>query len=382
MNMSTLNNIQILEKVAKEQGFLIYSRGGTVPFLTPDNFEKVFPNLHTIWHIPLSTVYEQPGVDVLKQFGKPFAKFADLENCTLLLNVNDSSNPKEDLYKYNEEKSISIWAPSGRRRVTPEEYMNVLDVFGVDICIPPSDKIPKEMAKKRCQKSCDRTVRFLDKCLEVKREKGSDMPIFGVLEGGDNVGYRQKCAKEIAKREVDGYTFSGYDVIGEKWKDVLISTLEYLPEKKLKILFGLFTPPEVIQAALLGINLFDTVVCFHLTVKGQAFDFRFRDHGSNYNFHSAKRQKPDENTKKDFSSFVMDLHDNAYTEDMKPLVDGCQCFCCSRYTRAYLHHLLVTKEMLAEVLLMMHNLTHWTNFIKEVKCNEEKGKLVEMMEFC
>ena len=382
----TNSSLQILEDVAQSQGCLIYSRGGTVPYLTPDNFEKIFQNLHTVWYVPLSTVYEQPGMEVMKLYGKSFNCFANLDKCTLMFNVNDSSYVKTDLYKYNEEKSISIWAPSGRRKVTPEEYMNVLDVFGTNICVPPSDTIPGGTANKRCQKSCDRTVRFLDKCLEIKREKNLDIPVFGVLEGGSNVGYRQKCAKEIAKRDVDGYVFNGFDIVGDNWKDVLNSTLEYLPDKKLKIMFGLFTPVEIIQAVQLGMNLFDTAICCYLTEQGHALDFQFKKNEiatSEFSVTSAPNKKlkheTNGNSQKDFSDFVKNLHNDIYTEDMKPLVEGCECYCCIRYTRAYLHHLLVTKEMLAEVLLMMHNLHHWTSFIQHTKTCERNGELEDLL---
>jgi len=390
MSQVNARYLEIFKNVSQEQGFLIYSRGGVVPYLTPDNFEKIFKDEHTIWNVPISSIYEQPGEVVMKEYGKPFAEFANLSNCTLLFNSNDSANTKDDLYKYNEEKSISIWAPSGRRKLTPEAFMDVLETFGIKICIPISDKIPGGTAKKRCQKSCDRSVRFLDKCLEIRKEKKLDMPILGVLEGGDSIAYRQKCVKEVVRRGVDGYVFSGYDIIGSNWIKVLDSTLEYINDEKLKIMFGLFTPPEVIQASLLGVDLFDSIICTTSSEQGCALNFKYKINDNDKeptkqeletSVPNKKKQKQESEilTIKDLSAFVINLHDKIYFEDMRSLVVGCTCYCCGRYTRAYLHHLLVTKEMLAEVLLMMHNLHYWKGFFKSVLDLKRANKLQDLL---
>ena len=381
------STLQLLENTAKEQGFLVYSRGGAIPYLTPDIFQNIFKKEHTVWHIPVSTVYEQPGESVLKKYGKTFKEFASLSDCTLIFNTNDSSQPKEDLFKYNEEKATSVWAPSGRRRISPDEYMSVLKTFGINICIPPSDQIPCGVGKKRCQKSCDRSVRFLDRCLEIRKEQNLDIPVFGVLEGGESIPYRQKCAKEIIKRNVDGYVLSGLDVIGPEWMDVLKGTLEYLQDEKIKIMFGLFTPIEVVKAMLVGIHLFDSVICSITAERGCALNFNF-DLKTNYKDTTISvpikkvKQQEDEKEKilrKDLSAFEMNLHCDEYTEDMNPLVVGCSCYCCTRYTRAYLHHLLVTKEMLSEVLLMVHNLHHWKSFFQHLKKYRDNSALGDLL---
>ena len=376
------NKLELLEKVANEQGFLIYSRGGAIPYLTPDIFETIFKNEHTVWHIPVSTIYEQPGESIIKEYGKTFKEFASLTDCTLMFNINDSSQPKDDLFKYNEEKSISVWAPSGRRKISPDEYMNVLKTFGINICIPPSDQIPCGVGKKRCQKSCDRSVRFLDRCIEIRNEQNLDIPVFGVLEGGESIGYRQKCAKEVIKRNVDGYVMSGFDVIGEEWKDILKATLEFLQDKKIKIMFGLFTPVEVVEAMHMGINLFDSVICTYTTERGCALNFKFdlKTNNNNISIPSKKiKQEQEGKNQKDLSSFEMNLHSDEYTDDMSPLIPGCTCYCCSRYTRAYFHHLLVTKEMLSEVLLMIHNLHHWKSFFQHLKKHRDNSTFENLL---
>lgn len=369
---------------------IFYSRGGIIPHLTMDNFETIVNcDVESIWHVPLSTIYEQPGYDVISKFGKSFHKFCNLKNKVLILNTNDSYRAREELYKYNEEKAVSIWAPGGRRKITPEEYMKFMETFKFDVCIPPSDSIPGGTAKKRCQKSCDRSVRFLDRCLQIKREKNLQFPVFGVIEGGDSIAYRQKCAKELFARDIDGYILGGMDLIGNNWIKVLEQTLVYLNDDKVKIMFGIFNPNEVITAVKHGISIFDTVICYDATERGCALVFPFstsigNGNGSEETTVPVKKQKQEENEekpdslKKDLSLYEANLHSNIYAYDQRALVVECTCYCCSRYTRAYLHHLLITKEMLAEVLLMIHNLHHWLSFFRVLREHQKNNKLNEL----
>ena len=365
---------------------LFYSRGGLIPHLTMDNFHTIVcEGVESIWHIPLSTIYEQPGCDVLSKYGKSFHNFCNLKNQILILNTNDSFQLKEEIYKYNEEKSISIWAPGGRRKITPEEYMIFLEVFQFDVCIPPSDTVPGGLARKRCQKSCDRTVRFVDRCLQIKKEKNLNVPMFGCIEGGDSIPYRQKCAKEMRQRNIDGYVLSGFDIIGENWLEVLKETIVYIKDDKLKMMFGVFNPNEVIEAVRCGVDIFDSVICYQATQRGCALSFPLLPllHEDLNNIQPVKKKKQDGEEKlsifqKDLAKYELNLHESIFFDDVGALVHGCTCYCCSRYTRSYLHHLLVTKEMLAEVLLMLHNLHHWCQFFKILSKYKADNKLDEL----
>ena len=148
-------------------------------------------------------------------------------------------------------------------------------------------------------------------------------------------------------------------------------------------MFGLFTPVEIVEAMLMGIHLFDSVICSQTAERGCAMNFAFDlkiNSAGNISIPSKKvKQEEVEGKQKDLSSFEMDLHCDEFTDDMSPLVDGCMCYCCVRYTRAYLHHLLVTKEMLAEVLLMIHNLHHWKSFFQHLKRHRENSTLETLL---
>lgn len=380
---------------------MLYSRSGMVPHLTEHNLNTV-DNLNTFMQVPLATVYGQPGVDVMQKFAGTFHEFSSSQNKVLMLNTNDSYNSKPDIYKYSEEKSVSIWAPGGRRKITPEEYMKFIEVYSFDIAIAPSDPIPSGTTTKRCRKSIERTQQFLDKCLEIRAEKKLAVPLLGVVEGGDSIMYREKSAKYLATKNVDAYVLGGFNMITSNWKQLLQMCVSHLKADKAKMMFGVLTPLEVLEAVELGVDVFDSVIAYDASERGCALTFPFT------NLHKytvlrteiqdgilsaeqpAKKPKVDNNgevvngdangevVRRDLSRFEIDLNNKKYFDDDQPLVEGCTCYCCTHHVRAYLHHLLVTKEMLASVLLMMHNLSYWFDFFKEIRRCEKEKKLHEM----
>jgi len=249
-------------KSLETPGCVLYSHGGMLPHLTDQNLSLVDNISDKFCNLPLSSIYEQPGADVMLEFSGSFHEFSSSQDTVWILNTNDSHIPKSDMYKYNEEKSISIWAPSGRRKITPEEYMKIIEVFALDIAISPSDMIPSGLSKKRCGKSTDRTLRFLDRCIQIKAEKNMTVPLFGVVEGGDSLVFREKSAKELAGRDVDAYVIGGLDQISCTWKELLAVSMKHLNPDKAKVMFGLMTPCEVLHAIEVGVDIFDTVIAF------------------------------------------------------------------------------------------------------------------------
>lgn len=367
-------------------GCILYSRGGTIPHLTAENMTAVSCE-NNLWHVPLETIFEQPGLDVMEKYGKSFHEFISEKKKILLLNTSDTYLGRPEIYSYNEEKSVSIWAPGGRRKVTPDDYMKYLETFGFDVCIPPSDTVPECSSKKRNRKSYDRTIRFLDRCLQIKREKNLNVPVLGVIEGGDSKFEREKCAKEVFSRNVDGYVLSGFDRIPSKYKEMLELCMNELKDNKVKIMFGVLTPVEVVTAVELGVDVFDSVISYYASERGCALNFVYTQDKLRHRMEKStsaettsceSSEESPAKDRKNIDSFEINLNDKIYFDDTRSLVEECQCYCCQRYVRAYVHHLLVTKEMLAQVLLMMHNLHHWLDFFKEIRESGMKDTLAEL----
>ncbi|XP_065647954.1 queuine tRNA-ribosyltransferase accessory subunit 2-like isoform X1 [Hydra vulgaris] len=161
-------------------------------------------------------------------------------------------------------------------------------------------------------------------------------------------------------------------------------------------MFGILTPDEVINAIELGVDVFDSVIAYDCTDRGCALSFKYntkkkyaeRSHSfsnSNGCYHNNNGVEFKTNNHiakcgKNMEDFEMDLHESRYFDDLQALVEGCSCYCCIQYTRAYIHHLLVTKEMLSSVLLMIHNLHHWMNFFEEIQESLKENKFTELKE--
>lgn len=121
------------------------------------------------------------------------------------------------------------------------------------------------------------------------------------------------------------------------------------------------TPAEVIEAVAQGIDLVDTTYPLMATNAGWALSFAVDpvlDGGASDASGSPSAANP---------TPVVNLWSREYAEDGRPLVEGCECFACRGYTRAYVHHLLETHEMLAGVLLEMHNTYHWLGFMEAMR---------------
>jgi len=377
-------------------GCFLYSKGGTVPHLTRDNLKTIQSEPY-VFHCPLGSIIEQPGISVMSKYGKSYAEFVAAKNDVFCCTLHDSYNDKRDIYKYNEEKSVSVWAPGGRQKVTPETYTNIAKVFGFPLLTAPSDMIQVENeTAKRCRKSYDRTIRFLDSCSQSMKDKQMDSNLIGCVEGGDNKDMRTRCATEVDKRDVSGYLVSGLDA-SSNWKELLQVSTSYLKTDKARMMFGVFLPDEVLEAVERGVDVFDTVSACYVTDRGLAFNFQFRtkrakletdiieeingeltpEEKGHVNGNSDAAEEKANNNKsdrKDFSGCTMDLNDSRFFSDFRPLVDSCSCYTCRHHVRAYIHHLLVTKEMLAQVLLMIHNLHHWLEFFKEIRLSLDEKR--------
>ncbi|TMS16441.1 Queuine tRNA-ribosyltransferase accessory subunit 2 [Larimichthys crocea] len=166
---------------------------------------------------------------------------------------------------------------------------------------------------------------------------------------------------------------------------LITAVTKELPEDKPRLLQGVGRPDEVLACAEAGVDLFESFFPFQVTERGCALCF---DYDVSPDPERAGRAPPavleleenretavvaqqngdlnlDERTQ--MTSFEIDLKDKRYQDDFRPLVEGCGCYCCKNHQRAYMHHLLVTNELLAGVLLMIHNTAHYLGFFRALR---------------
>lgn len=209
----------------------------------------------------------------------------------------------------------------------PKEAMEIQRVLGSDIAMvfdecPPHDAPPKEQ-----RLAVERTIRWARECRAQPRADGQ--LVFGIVQGGSNAALREECARSLVGMEFDGYAIGGVSV-GEPEREMLKAvelTEPQLPAHKARYAMGLGTPAQMVELIARGVDMFDCVLPTRVARNGTAF------------------------TRKG----AYGLKGGAYKADFRPIEEGCECFACRHFTRAYLRHLLNVNEILGLRMLSVHN---------------------------
>ncbi|KAK2544490.1 Qtrtd1 [Columba livia] len=374
-------------------GCLLYTRTGSAPHLTQDTLQEV-GGVPAVAQLTLPTMAELH--DVLEEYKEGAAKFIGMPDTVLYCSLHDPVTPCPS--GYNTNKTVSLWGNSGRMEMTASKFMDIQRAIQPDWfqCISDGDTISGEVGRKRAKKSVDRSLSFLDVCLQLL-EKSPELQgsvMFGAIEGGDILEERLRSARETAKRPVGGFLLDGFQgrAMAKETKLKLIAAVTAeLPEDKPRIIHGIGKPDEVLECIERGVDIFESFFPFQVTERGCALVFSYDCHsgpeaavlkqnGAQDLEENGAEENQDEISKADpeMTSFEIFLKDKRYQDDFGPLLEGCTCYCCQRHTRAYIHHLLMTKELLAGVLLMMHNFQHYFSFFNAIQDALRDNKLDQL----
>ena len=280
------------------------------------------------------------------------------------------------LFQFYKSYSCSYWLGfSGNGKVSPEVFAEALLNLQPDLAIALGDMShPTEgNVQKRLTKSHERTLKFLDtmiaKFQEADKTEGAmgSVPLLGMLVGGEDSPTRATSSEETAKRE----SLAGFAIpvlpsdSGNKLIKKITVSLSRVPQEKLRLVQGLGTLRDVLQAVSLGADLFDGVLAYKATQNGHALHLQFGGE-------SAQIQESGEP-----KSPCINLHDPRYKSDFTPLDPNCPCYACREHTKAYIFHLLMTKEMLAEILLHLHNLSSLDRLMDQIRKSIQEGRFEE-----
>ncbi|XP_028289372.1 queuine tRNA-ribosyltransferase accessory subunit 2 isoform X1 [Parambassis ranga] len=368
-------------------GCLLYTRFGTVPHLTQDTLHTM-SSLPSVSQVTLSNIAEHQ--EVLEEFKDGFRRFAGLHDTVLYCSLHDPAALCPTGYTTN--KTVSVWGSGGRIELTVAKFMALQKTVQPDWyqSMADGETWQNNTSRKRVRKSVDRTLAHLDECLLLhqKSQELEGVEVFGVVEGGDILEERLRSARETAKRPVAGFCLDGLQSgsMDQTLRTQLITALtKELPEDKPRLLQGVGRPDEVLACVEAGVDLFESFFPFQVTERGCALCFSFdispdperagrappavlelneENKAVGETQQNGDRNRDDQTQ---MTSFEIDLKDKRYQDDFRPLVEGCGCYCCKNHQRAYLHHLLVTNELLAGVLLMIHNTTHYYGFFSVLR---------------
>ncbi len=237
----------------------------------------------------------------------------------------------------------------------PEESMRIQSNLASTIAMA-FDECPSSVAdRKYVQNSVDRTARWLGRCKaemdrlnSLERTINKEQLLFGINQGAIYEDIRIDHAKRISELDLDGYAIGGL-AVGESHEEmyrILDVTVPNLPEEKPTYLMGVGTPANILEAVDRGVDFFD---CVYPTRNGR--------HGHVYT-----------------NQGKLNLFNQKYEKDTRPIEEGCQCPACRRYSRAYIRHLLKAKEMLGMRLCVLHNLYFYNTMMEEIRDAIEKGR--------
>src|SRR6516164_3303702 len=211
----------------------------------------------------------------------------------------------------------------------PKEAMEIQRVLGADIAMVFDECPPHDAPAREQRLAVERTIRWARECREQPRAEGQ--LVFGIVQGGSNAALREECARALVAMNFDGYAIGGVSV-GEPEPEMLKAievTEPFLPANRPRYAMGLGTPAQMLELVARGVDMFDCVLPTRVARNGTAYTRRG----------------------------AIGIKGGQFKADFSPIEEGCDCFACKHFTRAYLRHLLNVNEILGLRMLSVHN-TH------------------------
>jgi queuine tRNA-ribosyltransferase len=215
-----------------------------------------------------------------------------------------------------------------QQRLDPEKSILIQENLGADI-IMAFDECSDPYDKEYVREAMVRTHHWAERCQQAKQR--TDQALFGIVQGGIYEDLRQESAEFIASLDFPGNAIGGLSVGETKQEMHTILDLvdRVLPENKPRYLMGVGTPEDLVSGISRGVDIFDCVLPTRLARHNAAMI----RHGDRLNIVNAK-----------------------FAKDEQPLDHQCTCYCCQNFSRAYIRHLAIAKEILTATLLSIHNL--------------------------
>ena len=314
--------------------------------------------------VELSNTYHlhvRPGDDVVKAMGG-LHKFMQWDGPILTDSGGFQVFSLAKLRNIKEEGVTFQSHVDGRRIfMGPEESMRIQANLGSDIAMAFDECVENPATHAYAKLSCERTLRWMERCIEVRKvlmqEPDCVNPqqmLFGINQGSTFPDLRIWHAKEIAKLPCDGFAIGGL-AVGEPTEtmyEILDAVEPHLPQDKPRYLMGVGTPWNIIEGVYRGVDFFDCVM-----------PARNARHGKLYTWNG-----------------TINIKNEKYKLDPRPLDESCQCPVCRRYSRAYLRHLIKAEEMLAMRLAVVHNLWFYNELMARIRQAIEAGTFDDFRE--
>lgn len=292
----------------------------------------------------------RPGIDVIEQCGGLHA-FMGWSGPILTDSGGYQVYSLANLRKVHDHGvEFSSHVDGDRIFLGPVEAMAIQRRLGSDIAMVFDECPPYPCARDYACQSVDKTLAWATLCANQLRAEGQ--LVFGIVQGSEYGDLRERCARELVAIGFDGYAVGGVSV-GEP-ESVLIKGIEdgvrQLPPEKPHYLMGVGKMHQILEAVARGVDMFDCVMPTRFARNGSAFTRRGR----------------------------YPVKAGEYKADTRPVEEGCMCYTCTNFPRAYVRHLLNVNEILGVRLLTIHNLHRYREFMAEIRSALENGSFNEL----
>ena len=290
-------------------------------------------------------LYLRPGMDIIEKAGGVH-KFSTWDGPMLTDSGGFQVFSLADCRKLKEEGCHFRSHIDGSKHLfTPESVIDTERTIGADIMMAFDECPPGDAPKEYAAKSLALTERWLDRCFnryhQTQPKWGHYQSLFPIVQGCSYPDLRAKAAENVQQYDADGYAIGGL-AVGEP-TDVMYSMIEVvnavLPEHKPRYLMGVGTPINILEGIDRGVDMFDCVMPTRNGRNGQIFT----------------------------SEGTINLRNKKWEDDFSPLDPNGASFVDTLYTKAYVHHLVVCKEMLAAQIASLHNIAFYLRLVSEAR---------------
>ncbi len=324
--------------VVETPAFMPVGTYGTVKGMSPDELTEIGAQivLGNTFHLWL-----RPGLEVIAKHGG-LHKFMAWNGPILTDSGGFQVWSLGDLRKISEE-GVAFQSPVNGDKcfLSPEESMRIQRVLNSDIVMVFDECTAHPSTHLEAAKSMQLSLRWAQRCKSEFAQLQNPNALFGIVQGGMYEELRDESLAGLVETGFDGYAIGGLSV-GEPKADmmrVLAHTAPRLPANHPRYLMGVGTPEDLVAAVGEGVDMFDCVMPTRNARNGWLFT-RFGD---------------------------VKIRNARFKTDLRPLDESCTCYTCRNFTRAYLHHLQRTNEMLGARLNTFHNLFYYQQLMSEMR---------------
>lgn len=340
-----LGKIQTAHGMIDTPAFMPVGTAGTVKAMLPSSVCKTGSQilLGNTYHLMI-----RPGAETIERLGG-LHKFMNWSRPILTDSGGFQIMSLAKLRKLTENGvTFRSHLDGGKRELTPEISIDIQRKLGSDISMQLDECPTHTVEKKIIEASMKLSLRWAQRSRDAFDDR-SGYGLFGIVQGGVFADLRENSAKSLINIDFNGYAIGGL-AVGESQEVmfvVLDGLMDFLPREKPRYLMGVGTPADIVGAVSRGVDMFDCVLPTRSGRTGKAFTRR-----GDVNIRNAR-----------------------HANDPRPIDSHCTCPACNKFSRAYIHHLVKSKEILGSMLMTWHNIHYYQDLMRSLRKNISKGTL-------